>query len=299
MNSVYDFLGSAVKLIIYLAIMAACFVIWTYNKLRRLAEEVKEAQSNIGVALRKKISLVNQLIDVANKYMDRESLVLLQVSQDTAESAMKQMYQQSGTVLSTIQGLAQRFPELKASEQYTNLGNAIAESEGSLQKFRVQFNRCAKEYNSKRSRIPHVLYASTLGFRPAPYLDLENAEAAEVGTQREVFSDDGDRLNELLNKAGAKVLGATKLAATQGKSLAGKAAAQLMAAPSPHSELSASLPPLAVQYHYQDANRVHKGPVSRAELDTLFRVGAISGETEIQEAGKTDWKKFADMQTTA
>jgi len=85
------------------------------------------------------------------------------------------------------------------------------------------------------------------------------------------------------------------MAATQSKSLAGKAAAQLMAVPSAISGSPASLPPLVVQYHYLDNNQVQKGPVSRAELETLFRVGAITQETEVQESGKADWKKYSEM----
>ncbi|MNC92305.1 hypothetical protein D3C83_87010 [compost metagenome] len=52
----------------------------------------------------------------------------------------------------------------------------------------------------------------------------------------------------------------------------------------------------AVEYHYLDAARAPKGPVSRAELDTLFRAGAITAETDVLEVGKSTWIKFTELQ---
>lgn len=292
MDAILGFIVAIVQLLVFGAIGLAIVAIWGYNSLRRLAEGVKEAQSNIEVALRKKISLVNQLIDVANKYSDRESMVMLKVSQDTTEAAMQQMYQQSGTVLSTINGLAQKFPELKASEQYTNLAAAIAKSEEQVQDFRVICNARIKEYNSKRSALPHALYASALGFRPARYLELEAIESSDASVQKGIFSDDGDRINELLGMAGTKVLGATKVAASQGRMIAEKAASRVQ------QELAARAAAAAAgaEYHYLDSARTPKGPVSRAELDNLFAAGQISAETDVLEVGKSTWIKFSELQ---
>lgn len=289
MDGIIGFIGGIIQLVFFSAIALAIVAIWGYNSLRRLAESVKEAQSNIEVALRKKISLVNQLIDVANKYSDRESMVMLKVSQDTTEAAMQQMYQQSGTVLSTINGLAQKFPELKASEQYTNLANAIAKSEEQVQDFRMTCNARIKDYNSKRSALPHALYASALGFRPARYLELEAIESPDSSVQKGIFSDDGDRLNELLGMAGTKVLGATKVAATQGRMIAEKAASRVQ------QELAARAA-ATTEYHYLDAARTPKGPVSRAELDSLFTAGAITADSDVLEVGKSAWIKFSELQ---
>jgi len=289
MDAIFEFIGTIFRLVIFAAVVLAVVAIWSYNSLRRLAESVKEAQSNIEVALRKKISLVNQLIDVANKYSDRESMIMLKVSQDTTEAAMQQMYQQSGTVLSTINGMAQKFPELKASEQYSNLAAAIAKSEEQVQDFRMTCNARIKEYNSRRSALPHALYASALGFRPARYLELEAIESPDASVQKGIFSDDGDRINELFGMASTKVLGATKIAATQGRLIAEKAATRVQ------QEIAARAASTA-EYHYLDAARAPKGPVSRSELDTLFRAGAITAETDVLEVGKSGWIKFSELQ---
>jgi len=49
------------------------------------------------------------------------------------------------------------------------------------------------------------------------------------------------------------------------------------------------------EYHYLDADRSPIGPVSRDELDVLFRSGAIGAETDVLEAGSKAWTKYAGL----
>jgi hypothetical protein len=160
-----------------------------------------------------------------------------------------------------------------------------------VQNYRIRCNAAIKEYNSKRSALPHALYASALGFKPARYLELEAVESPDASLQKTVFSDDGDRLNELFGIASAKMIGATKTVASQGKLMAEKAATRVQ------QEIAArSLPEAtSIEYHYLDAAKTPKGPVSRTELDTLFKVGAITDETDVLETGTNAWTKFSTL----
>jgi hypothetical protein len=229
MQAIVDLISTLFTFVFIAALVFVAVAVWGYNTLRRLAENVKEAQSNVDIALRKKVSLINRLSEMANQYREGEKLVMLKVSQDSTEAAMREAYQQSGNVLATIQGMAQRFPELKATDQFKELLPAIDRAESDLQNWRVRCNATIKDYNSHRSALPHALYAGVLGFRPARYLELESAESSDSMVERPIFSDDGDRVNELLGMAGTRMLGATKTLASQGKLLAEKAATRVQA----------------------------------------------------------------------
>ena len=287
MNAIVGLISTIFWLVIVLGAFLALLAVWGYNTLRHAVENVKEAQSNIDISLRKKVSLVNQLGDVAAKYMDRESTVMLKVSQDVATAATPQLYQQTGTVLSTIQGIAQKFPDLKANEQYTKLATAIAESEADVQNRRLKCNAAIKDYNTKRASLPHALWAGFLGFRPARYLELDTVESADASVQKQILSDDGDRLNELLGVAGARVIDATKTLASQGKLIAEKAASRVQ------TEIAARS--AVAQYHYLDVEKAPKGPISRDQLDALFATGAITADTDVLEAGAKAWTKYASL----
>ena len=285
METIVSLISTLITFVFLGAIVLAVVAVWSYNSLRKLAENVKEAQSNVDIALRKKVSLINRLSEMANQYREGEKLVMLKVSQDNSEAAMRDAYQQSGTMLAAIQGMAQRFPELKSTDQFKELLPAIDRAESDLQNWRVRCNGTIKDYNSHRSALPHALYAGMLGFRPARYLELESVESSDSMVERPVFSDDGDRVNELLGMAGTRMLGATKTLASQGKLLAEKAATRVQ------TEMAARAA-AAREYHYLDAERSPKGPVSREELDQLFQSGTITMETDVLEAGAKGWTKY-------
>ena len=287
METIVGLISTLFTLVFLAALVLAVLAVWSYNSLRRLAENVKEAQSNVDIALRKKVSLINRLSEMANQYREGEKLVMLKVSQDNSEAAMRDSYQQSTAMLATIQGMAQRFPELKATDQFKELLPAIDRAETDLQNWRVRCNATIKDYNSHRSALPHALYAGMLGFRPARYLELESVESSDSMIERSAFSDDGDQVKELLGMAGTRMLGATKTLASQGKLLAEKAATRVQA------EMAARA--AAPEFHYLDADKSPKGPVSRDELDLLFRSGAITAETDILQAGGKAWRKYATL----
>jgi LemA protein len=278
-NEFFSFITGIIELIIFLAVVLAAIAPWGYNKMRLRAEEVKEAWSNINVATRKKISLVNQMIDLVRGYQESEKLVMVKISDDLTVSSIQQANQQSGTILSAINGIAQRYPDLKASGQYDRLAESIDKSEADLELTRRIYNNKAKEYNTLRSSIPHEFYCNLLGFHVAPYLSLDAVEAADAGQQKPLVSDDGERVNELLGRAGIKVVSAAKSIAEQGRLLAEKSAAGVHAGNDGH-------------FHYLDADKRPRGPVTRADLDRLFRSGAITGETDVLTVGSENWRKY-------
>lgn len=182
-------------------------LIWAvaiYNKLQKLAQEVREKSSNMQIAISKKLGLVNQLIDVVKNFQEGEQLVHLKVSQDT--SAMTGVYQQAGTVLASVQGLADKFPNLKSNEQYHRLIDSIQICEDDIQKKRSEYNQAVKSYNTSRVKIPTVFVARTLSFPEAPYLEFDMSGINEITTLKDFKTDDGERLQQLLSGAGNKVV---------------------------------------------------------------------------------------------
>ena len=77
MQAIVDLFTSLIQLIFVVALILAVVAVWGYNSLRKLAENVKEAQSNVDIALRKKVSLINRLTEMANQYREGEKLVML------------------------------------------------------------------------------------------------------------------------------------------------------------------------------------------------------------------------------
>lgn len=223
MSEFFGFIGGLIQLILVAGLVVAIIAFFGYNTLRALSESIREGWSNIGVVGKKQASLVNQLIEVVKGYQESEKLIMLKISDDVSSAGqLALLSQQSSMVLSAVGGMAQKFPELKSNEQYQRLIDSIQTCEAQLESARQKYNAVVKSYNTTRSSIPHVFYASTLGFGSAPYLEFDGATTSlEVGAMKSFSSDDdGERLNLLLGQAGNKLLQAGAKALEGGRAMA-------------------------------------------------------------------------------
>lgn len=157
-----------------------------YNKLQRLNQNIKESRSNIKVVLKQKIEIINQFTKVVNQYDSHESITQLQISDN-----YKEMANQSAHAVTTIQQLANTYPELKANSQYSKFLDNISMNETALTNRRETYNNVVKIYNSSIAQIPMVFVASIIGFKEAPYFDAENENAIDdfQGADTEAIKD--------------------------------------------------------------------------------------------------------------
>lgn len=231
MSEIFSFIGGLIEFFLFVGVVIAVIAFLGYNGLRALSESCRESMSNIDVVCRKQISLTNQLHEVVKGCQESEKLVMLKVSDDMSSAGMAaQVYQQSNMVLSAASGIAQKFPELKSNDNYKRLIDSIQACEAQLENARQSYNAAVKAYNVKRSSIPTVFYATTLGFKVAPYLEFDGAtQVVDMGTLRSFSSDDdGARLNALLGQAGSKVLEAGNKAMEGGRLIAGAAQGKIL-----------------------------------------------------------------------
>lgn len=266
-------------LFILLLIAILALAITSYNRLQRLAQPVRRQASNIQVSISKKLSLINQLIDVVKNYQEAEQFVQLKISNDTTAASLMNSYQQSGATLASIQGMIERFPNLKANEQYHRLVDNIEGCEKDIQNQRIAYNACVEQYNQARLKIPTIFVARFMGFSEAPYLQFDISGATDVTSLKEFKTDDGERLQQFLSSAGSSLSSATKTLANHagqaGKLIADKVKEKTQ-----------------TRYFYMIPGGVPKGPVAKEEILMLKDNGTLNEEAMISEAGSDDWKKI-------
>ncbi len=186
-------------LLVVLLIVAVVFV-KRYNKLQEFAHQVRRFNGDIMASLQKKAELANRLMDIAREYGAHEKLSHITVSNNYRESI-----QETNEALTRINALSQHFPQLRASESYNLLMGELSEIETDVQKAREMYNLAASSYNSYRSQIPQSFFASSLGFKEAPYFDTHNLEAL-----REFRTDDGEMLKRAFSSAVDKTVETVK-----------------------------------------------------------------------------------------
>lgn len=301
MSGFFGFLSSLFWFAVIIAAILGFVALKSYNKLQALGQRLREASSNSEVAVSRKLSLINQLIDLVRNYQDFEQFTHLKISGDNTES-LSQAWSQAGQVLSSIQGLAQRFPELRASEQYNNLASSIQLSEQAIMDARERYNAAVRDYNTARATIPTVFVARWLGFSEAPYLEFDHSGVGQVTTLKDFKTGDGERLQQLLQGAGTKLVDSSRAVAA-GTLQAGRALQerlQTVTQEATTSEPSSSAPAAAVpQFFHMQPGGVPQGPVTLAQLQQLVADGVLGADAHIAPAGSTTWQTVRDWQATA
>jgi LemA protein len=167
-----------------------------YNALQLLAHEVREAHANVMASMKKRVDLVNRLIDIAKGYADHEKLTHLSVATAGDEISFGGMGVAAAGAMNQVLKLATQYPDLKANATFQQLMAQLDDIETNLQFKREAYNGSVKLYNSAISTLPVSLYARQLGFRPAPYFDVDSADALE--NLKDFHSQDSEHLRQLL-----------------------------------------------------------------------------------------------------
>ena len=181
----------------------ATLLVTRYNALQHLAQGVREAHANVMASMKKRVDLANKLVDIVRGYADHEKLTHITVAQSGGDAALVGTDTTVGGVLAQAIRLATQYPDLKANQSYQDLMEQLEHLEANLQTRREQYNGCVRVYNTALSQLPTNLFASSLGFHPAPYFDVENADALE--NLKEFHTDDGALVRDLLTRGGRRV----------------------------------------------------------------------------------------------
>ena len=184
------------------------FLVKTYNRLQGGSHEVREAHSNIVVSMKKRIDLANKLIDIASSYGDHEKLTHISIAKADSDSALLAASAEVAGALNHVVKLATVYPELRASQTYMMLMSQLEDVESNLQDRRERYNAIVRAYNTKLSQLPTNLFAPALGFRSAPYFNVDDADSLDA--LKDFATADGEILKGILADTSRKVIGSTK-----------------------------------------------------------------------------------------
>jgi LemA protein len=77
--------------------------------------------------------------------------------------------------------VAERYPTLKASQQFLLLQEQLTSTENRIAYARQHYNECVRRYNTSLAEFPRNLFAGMMGFSPAALFAAEAGDRANVG----------------------------------------------------------------------------------------------------------------------
>lgn len=184
--------------IVIVVIIAALSGIGTYNSLNKLDQAVKSQWAQVENQYQRRADLVPNLVETVKgaaafekdtftavtEARSKVGQVKLDASNLNNPEAFAQFQQaQDGlsSALSRLMVVIEKYPELKATENFRTLQSQLEGTENRITVERMRFNEAAQAFNTKRMSFPTVLMAGLFGSRFAekPYFKAQaGAETA-------------------------------------------------------------------------------------------------------------------------
>ena len=162
------------------------FCIFVYNSLIQLSNKVKEAFSTMDVYLKQRFDLIPNLVDTVKAYAKHEADTLEEITKRRAGVSAGDIDGQIegemriGEALSRILVVVEKYPELKANENFLDLHKRIVKAEEEIAFARRYYNGSVRQYNDKCQMFPYNIIANIFGFRAKKMYEIKNVAEREV-----------------------------------------------------------------------------------------------------------------------
>ena len=70
--------------------------------------------------------------------------------------------------------MAENYPQLRASEEFTSLQNQLSQTEDNIQNARRYYNAVVRDYNTRMQTFPANMLAGPLGFKTRQFFELDS-----------------------------------------------------------------------------------------------------------------------------
>ena len=173
--------------IIGVAVLLVLWLIATYNSLVSGRNRVDEGWSDIEVQLKRRHSLIPNLVETVKGYAKHESGVFEKVTEARAQAINAHTPKEHVAAENMLSGalkslfaVAEAYPELKANENFEKLQDELTDTEDKIQAARRFYNSQVRDYNTKIQQVPANIVANSFHFTVREFFDLdEEPEARE------------------------------------------------------------------------------------------------------------------------
>ena len=170
--------------------MAALILGWllmTYNSLITLRNRVKEAWSQIDVQLKRRSSLIPNLMEAVKGYVKHEKTVLENVTKARAAmvgasslGAKAAANDALSGALKSLFAVAEAYPDLKASENFKELQQELSDTETKIAASRQFYNTNVLDLNNSLEQIPSSFVGNMFGFKKEEFFKASEDEKKDV-----------------------------------------------------------------------------------------------------------------------
>lgn len=178
-----------IALVGVLVILPLLSIVVMYNRFARQRTLVESSWSGVDVELARRHELIPNLVETVKGYAahEREVLESLIAAREAATLHQKdaphdrEVYEEKvGSALSNVLVRAEAYPDLKASENFLKLQEALTLTEDRIAASRRFYNNNVQAYMTRLRTFPSNLVGKIFGFQPVQLFQLRDLAAREV-----------------------------------------------------------------------------------------------------------------------
>jgi LemA protein len=183
--------GGLVVIVLFVVFVIALFFGGTYNRLVRLQQSVDQQWAQVQNVYQRRADLIPNLVNTVAGAANFEKSTLTEVTNARAsvgrvqldpnkaptDAAQLEQFQaaqgQLSNALSRLLVVVERYPELRANQNFLSLQAQLEGTENRISVERGNFNAAVQTYNTTVRSVPTNLIAGMFGFAPRPFFSAQ------------------------------------------------------------------------------------------------------------------------------
>ena len=178
--------GSSLGVLVVIAFV----LVGMYNSLVQLRVRCDSAWSDIDVQLKRRHDLIPNLVETVKGYATHEKGTFENIAkfrsmamQATGPADKAAAENQLTGALKSLFAVAENYPELKASEEFTQLQGSLSQTEDTIQNARRYYNAVVRDLNTKIQSFPTNILAGMFGFQARQFFETTEADREPVAVK--------------------------------------------------------------------------------------------------------------------
>jgi LemA protein len=171
-------------------VLLGIFLIGMYNSLVQLRVRSDSAWSDIDVQLKRRHDLIPNLVETVKGYAAHEKGTFENIAkfrsmamQATGPVDKAAAENQLSGALKSLFAVAENYPQLQASQEFTQLQNSLNEIEDAIQNARRYYNAVVRDLNTKIQSFPTNILAGMFGFQQKQFFETAAADREPVAVK--------------------------------------------------------------------------------------------------------------------
>src|ERR1700757_3403952 len=181
--------GGMLVILLIVAFVIGLFFWGSYNRLVTLDQEVNKRWGDVQTVYQRRADLIPNLVNTVAGAANFEKSTLVEVTNARAsvgrvqidaskaptDAAQLQQFQEAqgqlSNALSRLLVVSERYPELKANQNFLGLQAQLEGTENRISVERGNYNEVVQRYNTAVRSFPTMLVAGMMGFSPRPFFN--------------------------------------------------------------------------------------------------------------------------------